>query len=318
MTEMISSAPVLKPTDETAPPTSESGATPTKSTAFLPRLVWFTALPILGIAIAGMPYYLLPDSERPFSQFHDWFRPAGYIGQTMGLLSFVLFLFLWMYPIRKRFPFLAFTGPVPRWLNAHIVAGVLVPLLGAIHSSGKFTGIIGLGFGAMIVVALSGVVGRYLYLRIPRRRDGVELGRDACAAERRHLIGQLVESTGFPAERVLELLRPVAFPARSGLLATLRTLLADDFTRRRAVRKLLREWRARLPAGTEPDRKTTRHLLRLARREMALSQQVRLLDATHRIFRLWHLAHLPFAVTAFVAVTIHVAIAVAFGATWFL
>ena len=65
-----------------------------------------------------------------------------------------------------------------------------------------------------------------------------------------------------------------------------------------------------------PSRKELRRIAALARREMAISQQMRLLDVTNRVFRHWHLAHQPFAITAFVAVIVHVAVAVAFGATW--
>jgi hypothetical protein len=41
-----------------------------------------------------------------------------------------------------------------------------------------------------------------------------------------------------------------------------------------------------------------------------------MLAATHRVFRFWHVAHRPVAVTALVAVVVHVVVVVAFGATW--
>jgi hypothetical protein len=50
---------------------------------------------------------------------------------------------------------------------------------------------------------------------------------------------------------------------------------------------------------------------------MALTQQVRMLDATQRIFRYWHIAHRPFALTALAAVVIHVVVVVTLGVTWF-
>jgi hypothetical protein len=50
---------------------------------------------------------------------------------------------------------------------------------------------------------------------------------------------------------------------------------------------------------------------------MALTQQVRMLGATHRLFHLWHVAHRPFAITALVAVVVHVGVVVAMGMTWF-
>ena len=56
--------------------------------------------------------------------------------------------------------------------------------------------------------------------------------------------------------------------------------------------------------------------MRLARREMALAQQARMLDATHAVFRYWHVLHRPVAVAALLAVLVHVAVVVAVGATW--
>ena len=55
----------------------------------------------------------------------------------------------------------------------------------------------------------------------------------------------------------------------------------------------------------------------LANEEIALTQQARLLEATQTAFRYWHVAHRPFAITALIAVTVHVAVVVAMGATWF-
>jgi hypothetical protein len=55
----------------------------------------------------------------------------------------------------------------------------------------------------------------------------------------------------------------------------------------------------------------------IADREISMAQQARMLDATQRVFRYWHVAHRPFAVTALVAVVIHVAVVVTVGATWF-
>jgi len=52
------------------------------------------------------------------------------------------------------------------------------------------------------------------------------------------------------------------------------------------------------------------------RREIALLQQTALIDATRRVFRFWHVAHLPVAVAALAAVLVHVTVVVAMGVTW--
>ena len=41
-----------------------------------------------------------------------------------------------------------------------------------------------------------------------------------------------------------------------------------------------------------------------------------MLDATHAVFRWWHVLHRPVAIAALLAVLIHVAVVVALGATW--
>ncbi|MEZ5064424.1 MAG: hypothetical protein R3B81_06785 [bacterium] len=280
---------------------------------FVPRAVLGGVGPLVVLAAAGSSYYSMDLAERLRSPLHDWLRPTGLVGQSLGFLAFALFLFLWLYPVRKRVAALSFLGPVPKWLDAHIVAGVVMPLAGAIHAGFRFSGLIGVGYFSMLVVAISGVVGRYLYLRIPRGRSGLEMTREQVSADRRQLVGALAETTGFDPQVLLTLLKPVQTTTR-GIIPTLWRLVQDDFDRRRAIRRLLREWNDK--SAQRPDAAALKNVARLARREMALAQQIRVLDATGRVFRLWHAFHLPFAITAFLAVTVHVTLAIAFGVTW--
>jgi hypothetical protein len=120
--------------------------------------------------------------------------------------------------------------------------------------------------------------------------------------------------TGLPSERILKLLEPTP-AAKDGLLRALGTMIRDDLERGHAIRGLVQDWK-RASVANPPTRKELRRISRMARREMAISQQMRLLEATNRIFRHWHLAHQPFAITAFVAVAVHVAVVIAFGSTW--
>jgi hypothetical protein len=157
-------------------------------------------------------------------------------------------------------------------------------------------------------------VGRYLYTRVPRRRTGLELTQSEAAAERRALLTELAVATG---EDPWELETALALPGgnaprRAGFLGALAGLLADDRERARAEKELRRRWQAG-PGGRSLDPAALRHVLQLARRELALAQQVRALDATHRAFALWHVFHRPFAVMAFLAVAIHVVVAIVVG-----
>ena len=285
-------------------------------TAANPRLAYLPVAVLAAITLLGSPYYLLSQAGRVRHAWHPWLRPSGTVGQSVGIFAFALFLFLWLYPLRKRVRWLAFTGSVPRWLDVHVAAGIVVPLAGAVHAGWRFRGLIGLGYAAMLVVALSGVIGRYIYVRIPRRRDGLELSREEAAGRRRELVAELAAATGLDPQRIETMLAPAAADAAGfGLAAAVAQMVRDDVARRRAARRLAAEIRTARPDAL--DRRALRRVLALARREMALAQQARMLDATHRLFRFWHAAHQPVAISAFAAVAIHVAVVVAVGATWF-
>ena len=128
-----------------------------------------TILTLLALVnVAGAPYYRLSVAERVRSPLHAWLRPSGVVGQSAGILALAIFVFLWLYPLRKKYRSLAFTGSIARWLDVHILAAIGLPLLIAVHASWRFDGVVGLGYFAMLVVWASGVVGRYLYVRIPQ------------------------------------------------------------------------------------------------------------------------------------------------------
>jgi hypothetical protein len=167
----------------------------------------------------------------------------------------------------------------------------------------------------MFLVSLSGIVGRYLYTRIPRSRSGLELTMEDVANERRSLITRIAAATGIDPARVE---RSLVGETRSyaGLdpARTIGRMLVDDWTRWRTMRTLAHHWSRPRPDGRALDRKALAEALRLARREMALGQQLRMLETTRRIFGYWHVAHRPIAVTALLAVLVHVAVAILVGA----
>ena len=290
-----------------APPRRQRGA----------RAVWIIAGILGAINLLGAPYYLLSRASRVRSPLHPWLRPSGYIGQSAGLLALAIFIFLWLYPLRKKFRSLAWTGSIARWLDVHVLLALALPLLVAIHASWHFTGVIGLGFWAMMIVWASGVIGRYIYTRIPRGKAGIELSLDEIAANRHELLLEIATRTDLTIEEVEATLATEPAPtAGLGLYGTLRRMVTDDLARRRAARMLRRRFRQAGPKRRKQDRENLAEAVRLANREIALTQQARMLDATHNLFRFWHVAHRPVAVAALAAVVIHVAVVVSLGATW--
>ncbi|MGA9836150.1 MAG: hypothetical protein WBQ26_02405 [Gemmatimonadaceae bacterium] len=275
-------------------------------------------IPLVVINVIGAPYYTASLAVRVRHPWHAWLSPSGYIGQSAGIAAFVIFLFLWLYPLRKKWKALHWTGSVGRWLDVHVTTALVLPLLLAIHTAWRSGGLIGLGLLAMFVVIASGIVGRYLYTRIPRARNGIELTREEVTAQRRELIQQLAAATGLTPDALEMTLHGGADEGSDGNpLRILLRLAANDLLRWRRTRQLRARWKALTPGSRPLNEAQLRDALRLANRELSLSQQARMLNATHRVFRYWHVAHRPFAVTALVAVVIHVVVVVAVGATWF-
>ena len=291
-----------------------------RSSTKLPRIIWVICVivPFIAINAIGARYYLAPTAVRVRDPLHPWLRPSGIIGQSAGILALVIFLFLWLYPLRKKWKALAFTGSIGKWLDVHVALALSLPFLLAIHSAWRSDGLIGLGLVAMMVVIASGIVGRYLYTRIPRAKNGVELTREDIAVQRRQMIERLAETTGLDdaaVERALDLEPDAA--GHESPPKVLWHLVTNDLTRRRRTRALRQRWTTVAP-GTRPlSRAALREAVSIADREISMAQQARMLDATQRVFRYWHVAHRPFAITALVAVTIHVTVVIAVGATWF-
>ena len=97
--------------------------------------------------------------------------PGSLAGGVLGISGAALMLVPLAYLFIKRIGFLkrAVTGAVSMrtLLAIHIYAGVLGPILGVLHSGHKFQSPLGIALTAMmIVVALSGFVGRYLMKRL--------------------------------------------------------------------------------------------------------------------------------------------------------
>lgn len=272
---------------------------------------------LIVATVVGLPYYRLPLEARVRHPFHIWLRPSGYLGQTLGLIALAIFVFLWLYPLRKKVRWLAWTGRVGTWLDVHVGVALTMPLLVAVHAGWRFEGMIGIGYAAIVIVCLSGVIGRYLYTRIPRSKSGVELTRDQVASERQTLLGEISVATGFTPAEIDARLATDPVPHTGSMLASFRSLLAQDVARRRALRRFRQFLATHGTSGVTLNRTTLHQVSRLASREAALTQQARMLEATHRIFKFWHVAHRPVAVTALITVVVHVAVVVALGATWF-
>ncbi|MBL0179468.1 MAG: hypothetical protein IPP98_10140 [Gemmatimonadetes bacterium] len=59
------------------------------------------ALPLAAVNLIGAPYYLEPMALRVRHPWHAMLRPSGTVGLTAGIIAVAIFIFLWLYPLRK-------------------------------------------------------------------------------------------------------------------------------------------------------------------------------------------------------------------------
>jgi len=100
---------------------------------------------------------------------------SEFFGHTLGVIGFTLMLMTeTLYSIRKRSRTAAL-GRMSTWLKFHIYMGLVGPFMVLLHTSWKFNGIAGATTLLTIIIVFSGVIGRYIFTRIPRTLDGLEI-----------------------------------------------------------------------------------------------------------------------------------------------
>jgi len=273
-----------------------------------------STLAVVWLLWRGREYYLTPLQERPEHPDYGNLRPAGFMGHGLGILGSAMMLLLLAYSLRKRWRPLRNAGPIRHWLSVHIYLGVFGPLLVVLHSSFKVGGLVALSFWSMVAVALSGVLGRYLYHQIPRNLQGEAQGLEALEQANAALGRELRSEFGF-GEAAIEGLRELAAgPALSsgGLLRAIAQSLWSDLTLRPRLRAWLRDGAGgrALPGGQR------RRILKLARRKALAERRVLLLARIERIFHHWHVIHKPFAIIMVLIMIVHVGVALLFGYRW--
>ncbi len=270
---------------------------------------------IFYIFIKAFPYYITPLPQRPFHPLHTSFKPAGIIGHGLGIIGTLMMIFMLGYSLRKRLRALHRWGRLSTWLNVHIYFGVIGPLLVVLHSSFKLNGIISISFWSMIIVMLSGIVGRYLYLKIPRDFSGEELTLQKVQQEAQQLAHHLQEQYAIEPRRLQLFLGD--FHLREMLnrnfLSLWFSLLLFDIQRKR-IRHKIRHW---LQQEGIPKEKQ-QQLVQLVWRRLEIEQKLILWNKIHQMFHYWHVFHKPFAIIMYLILVVHVAIAIWLGYTWIL
>ncbi len=276
---------------------------------------------VLAISIYGASYYLLPLNERPYSDKYELLKPGGSIGLKLGILGTVLFFIIFLYALRKIIPWLGRFGTARHWMDFHVIAGVTAPIVIAFHASFKFRGIAGIAFWIMLAVALSGIIGRYLYAQIPRSLTAAELSLTELHLSERELADALLGQSVYSAEQLNRAMHvPSAEHIRSiGPLLALGEMIALDMGlpfRLANLRRTSCSFSTKLltiGGLLSSGHSDIELVVRLVKQKASLSKRVVFLGQSQKVFHLWHVIHRPFSYAFAVLAIIHIAVVMGFG-----
>lgn len=269
----------------------------------------------LLLTISGFDYYNLPIEERVFSIKHTSLKPSGSIGHGIGILgSLMMTIGVLSYMARKRFRFLFQFGYLKNWLEFHIFLCTVGPILVLFHTAFKFGGIVAVSFWSMVVVVLSGFVGRFIYIQIPRTIQGHELTAEEYAKMENELNTKMQSELSL-SEKINSQLNSIYNPAEY-LHLTIRQSLIKLLTNYFSSIKVLSRLKKKLLEYDVLEKEKVKLIMKVAKSKIILSRRIGSLRTMQKLFRYWHIFHLPFALSMFIIMVIHVVITILFGYKW--
>jgi len=240
------------------------------------------------------------------------------IGYLLGIVSVLCMLTLLLYPLRKKFKFLKFIGPLPKWFRNHMVLGVSAPIAALYHCNfqlGSLNSRIAL-FSAL-VVAGSGLIGRFIYSKIHRGLYGRKTNlKELLARVKVTSPGVGTLGTFLPelTERMTRFDKDVLVPPTS-ILDCLRLPIVLFVRTQLHYRKLMRFAKTSLNYQAQQSQEVAKHRKHLeravrnhVREHLYHVRRVAEFTAYDRLFSLWHKLHFPFFVVLLVTVVVHVAV----------
>ena len=274
---------------------------------YIAILVTIVVATSIYLFVKGYSYYNTPLEERFYHPDHEQFKPSGIYGHGLGIVGTLLILIgVFGYMAKKKFKSLARLGRLKYWLEFHIFLCTLGPIMILFHTAFKFGGIVSVSFWSMVAVVASGVVGRFIYIQIPRSIEGRELSLNEVKAMKGNLTEVLRDQYKLEESSYHNQLA-----AAMGTESHQRGFVEQYFQSRKAISTIKNVMRANRLPGTE-----IRKAVKLVKNEIALQNRISRLQSMQKLFKYWHVAHLPFALVMLVIMVIHVGVTLALGYRW--
>ena len=237
------------------------------------------------------------------------------LGYALGIVGGSLMLILLLYSVRKRVRWLARFGATRHWFRIHMMLGIIGPVLILYHCNFELGDLNSkVALFCTLLVAGSGVVGRYLY-------EGIHHGLYGSKTTLKELADSLEKSiAGGQASTLIAPIRE-ELKALDGRVLTPPESVAESVARhftiawqtRRTYRRLVTMTRRELirksmtsPAVDQHADRLEESIRRYLREHLGQVRQVARFNSFERLFSLWHVVHVPFFIMMILTAVFHV------------
>ncbi|MBI5637621.1 MAG: hypothetical protein HZA03_06605 [Nitrospinae bacterium] len=260
------------------------------------------------LELTGQPFTFLDVAHKSglLTGYQVATQPNRGIWHLVGWIGSACFVIMMLYSMRKHFKFMQNVGPIRYWLDIHMFLGIVGTLLVTAHSTYKFGGIVALSYWSAVLVAVSGFLGRYLYVQIPRSISGQELKMDE--------INEIMDDITLEIEKfakgqydVQHYFERIAGPKPDRQLSAFGALMALFTTDIKNMATMYGIWRGLKANRRIPDHVRNR-IFKLIREKGRLVRSIEFLEASHKLLHYWHVFHKPFAIIMFIVMFLHVGV----------
>jgi hypothetical protein len=230
-------------------------------------------------------------------------------GYTLGIVGGSLMLLLLLYPLSKRQSLLSRWIPIRYWFGIHMLFGIVGPVMILYHSNfhlGSANSSIALI--CMLLVAGSGLIGRYIYTHIHhglygKRITFKELKHEL---EDRHTELMHIYRIDEGLNKRITIMENRAMQDYAGLLKSLVHVFLLGVDARRLQHNSMKFLKKRIKSNTTtaaPDSRITKEFIK---RYTTALRRIAVFRVYERLFSLWHILHLPLFIMMIITAVVHI------------
>jgi hypothetical protein len=271
-----------------------------------PRLHW----PLLwSVAVAAVIVW------GSHAHLERYITPQRGLGYWLGIIGGSMMLLLLVYSARKRYAWLRWLGAIPTWFQFHMMLGVVGPVLVLFHANFSLGATnSNVALISMLIVAGSGVIGRYIYTRLHAQMDGHVDTLEQLKAVGERLRTHTTSISFLPGVlQAIETVERRYIEAPRNPIGRFLHLFTGGARLATARWRVRREIKEAILKATRHDRVIRANAPRIA--QVARRYADRRLEAGRRmteyqlyaqLFSLWHVLHIPLFFILLIAGIVHV------------